>query len=117
VPTRNWVRPTRTYDLSEKAKVQALNDFLIFGTVAFSSFSSGALLTGFGWSTVQLAVLPFVLVAAAAALWLKLTPGERAHRDMRDCEPATPWLPAECSSGMFRADLLPPCRAWRVFMS
>jgi MFS family permease len=63
---------TRTYDTHEKAKVQAPNDFLIFGTVALSSFSSGALLTGFGWSMVQLAVLPFVVIATTAVLWLKL---------------------------------------------
>jgi MFS family permease len=63
---------TRTYDAHEKAKVQALNDFLIFGTVALSSFSSGALLTGFGWSMVQLAVLPFAVIATTAVLWLKL---------------------------------------------
>jgi MFS family permease len=63
---------TRAYDAHEKAKVQALNDFLIFGTVALSSFSSGALLTGFGWSMVQLAVLPFVVIATTAVLWLKL---------------------------------------------
>jgi len=107
---------TRTYDSSEKTKVQALNDFLIFGTVAFSSFSSGALLTGFGWSTVQLAILPFVLVAAAAAVWLKLHAWRAQAPRYVDRKPATVWLPAECSSGMFRADLLPPCRAWRVFM-
>lgn len=64
--------PTRSYAASEKAKVQALNDFLIFGTVALSSFASGALLTGFGWGMVQLALLPFVAVAASAILWLKL---------------------------------------------
>ncbi len=61
-----------TYDARERAKVQALNDFLIFGTVALSSFSSGALLTGFGWGMVQLAVLPFVVIATAAILRLKL---------------------------------------------
>ena len=44
---------TRSYDACETAKAQALNDFLIFGTVALSSFSSGALLTGFGRSTRQ----------------------------------------------------------------
>jgi hypothetical protein len=48
---------TRSYDPRETAKVQAFNDFLMFGTVALSSFSSGTLLTGFGWSMVQLAVL------------------------------------------------------------
>jgi len=63
---------TRSYDARETAKVQALNDFLIFGTVALSSFSSGALLTGFGWSMVQLAVLPLVVIATVAVLCLKL---------------------------------------------
>lgn len=63
---------TRTYTADEKAKVQALNDFLVFGTVALSSFASGALLSGVGWGMVQVAIAPFVLVAAGAILWLKL---------------------------------------------
>jgi MFS family permease len=62
---------TRTYEPVERAKVQALNDFTIFGTSTLSSFSSGALLAGFGWTTVQMTVLPFVVVAAAAILWLR----------------------------------------------
>jgi len=60
---------TRTYAGEEKGKVQALNDFLVFGTVTLSSFASGALLSGVGWSMVQIAVLPFVVVAACAVLW------------------------------------------------
>jgi MFS family permease len=62
---------TRTYEPVERAKVQAFNDFTIFGTSTLSAFSSGALLAGFGWTTVQLTVLPFVVVAAAAILWLR----------------------------------------------
>lgn len=65
---------TRVYSPEERAKVQALNDFLIFGTSTLSSFSSGALLAGFGWTTVQLAVLPAVAVAAVAVAWLRLRP-------------------------------------------
>ena len=38
---------TRTHRPEERAKVQALNDFLIFGT---STVSSGALLAGSGWT-------------------------------------------------------------------
>jgi len=57
---------TRTYTAEEKGKVQALNDFLIFGTVALSSFASGALLSGVGWAMVQIAIMPFVAVAAIA---------------------------------------------------
>jgi MFS family permease len=60
---------TRTYHAEEKGKVQALNDFLVFGTVAMSSFASGALLSGVGWGMVQIAVMPFVAVAAGAVLW------------------------------------------------
>jgi len=62
---------TRTYAPEERAKVQAFNDFTIFGTSTVSSFSSGALLAGFGWPAVQVAVMPFVVVAAAAILWLQ----------------------------------------------
>jgi MFS family permease len=62
---------TRTYEPAERAKVQAFNDFTIFGTSTLSSFSSGALLAEFGWPTVQLTVMPFVAVAAAAILWLR----------------------------------------------
>jgi MFS family permease len=62
---------TRVYAPEEKAKVQALNDFLIFGTVAVSSFASGALLSGLGWNMVQIAVMPFVVVAAATVFWLR----------------------------------------------
>lgn len=60
---------TRTYTAEEKGKVQALNDFLIFGTVAVSAFASGALLSGVGWAMVQVAMIPFVAAAAGAVLW------------------------------------------------
>jgi MFS family permease len=60
---------TRTYTAEEKGKVQALNDFLIFGTVALSSFASGALLSGVGWGMVQIAIMPFVAIAAGVVLW------------------------------------------------
>jgi predicted MFS family arabinose efflux permease len=64
---------TRTYRPDERAKVQALNDFTIFGTSTVASFSSGALLAGFGWATVQLTVMPFVALAAAVILWMHWT--------------------------------------------
>ncbi|HEV8680257.1 MAG TPA: MFS transporter [Stellaceae bacterium] len=63
---------TRTYAGEEKGKVQAFNDFLVFGTVTLSSFASGALLSGVGWEMVQIAVIPFVVVAAGAVLWWHL---------------------------------------------
>jgi MFS family permease len=65
---------TRTYTPEEKGKVQALNDFLIFGTVAVSAFASGALLSGVGWAMVQIAMIPFVAVAAGTVLWWRRQP-------------------------------------------
>jgi len=41
----------------------------VFGTVTLSSFASGAMLSGAGWILVQIAVMPFVVVAGAAVLW------------------------------------------------
>jgi MFS family permease len=46
----------------EKNKVQAFNDFLVFGTMAVGSFSSGQLLASYGWSAVNLVVYPPVLL-------------------------------------------------------
>ena len=54
---------------NERNKVQAFNDFLVFGSMAISSFSSGTLLVNFGWSTVNEVVFPVVLTAAALLAW------------------------------------------------
>lgn len=55
----------------ERNKVQAFNDFLIFGMMAIGSFSSGQLLANYGWSMVNKVVFPPVmlglLVLAAAS--------------------------------------------------
>ena len=53
----------------ERNRVQAFNDFLIFGTMAVGSFSSGQLLARFGWSTVNEVIFPLVALAAAALVW------------------------------------------------
>jgi predicted MFS family arabinose efflux permease len=54
---------------NERNKVQAFNDFLVFGSMAIGSFSSGMLLANFGWATVNEVVFPVVLVAGALLLW------------------------------------------------
>src|SRR5215469_1797816 len=46
----------------ERTKVQAFNDFLVFGMMALGSFSSGQLLANYGWAAVNLAVYPAVLL-------------------------------------------------------
>jgi MFS family permease len=51
-----------THRPPERNKVQAFNDFLVFGMMAVGSFSSGQLLANYGWSAVNLVVYPPVLL-------------------------------------------------------
>ena len=51
-----------THRPQERNKVQAFNDFLVFGVMALGSFSSGQLLANYGWSAVNLVVYPPVLL-------------------------------------------------------
>jgi MFS family permease len=51
-----------THRPQERNKVQAFNDFLVFGMMAVGSFSSGQLLANFGWSAVNMVVFPPVLL-------------------------------------------------------
>ncbi|MFA7668901.1 MAG: MFS transporter [Burkholderiaceae bacterium] len=63
---------TECYRPEERSKVQGLNDFLVFGTVAVASFSSGHLLNTGGWETVNTLMFPligFVLLLLAALAW------------------------------------------------
>jgi MFS family permease len=62
---------TEAYTPAEKAKTQAAHDFIMFGFVAFATFLSGRLLHGYGWAMVNYAGLPMILLALAAALWLR----------------------------------------------
>ncbi|MBB4381096.1 MFS transporter [Bradyrhizobium sp. SBR1B] len=50
----------------EKARVQSLNDFIVFGTMTFGSFLSGGLLSAYGWDTVLWISFPPLLLAVAA---------------------------------------------------
>src|SRR6195952_1502103 len=54
-----------THRPQERNKVQAFNDFLVFGVMALGSFSSGQLLANYGWSAVNLVVFPPVLLGLA----------------------------------------------------
>src|ERR1700712_711081 len=54
-----------THRPQERNKVQAFNDFRVFGTMALGSFSSGQLLANYGWSAVNIVVFPPVLLGFA----------------------------------------------------
>ncbi len=55
----------------ERAKAQALNDFLVFTTTALTSFASGAVQSALGWQAVNTLSLAPVLLALGAAIWLE----------------------------------------------
>ena len=55
-----------THRPEERTRVQAFNDFLVFGTMAIGSFSSGQLLVLYGWASVNWVVFPPVIVGLGA---------------------------------------------------
>lgn len=60
---------TACYTPAERTKVQALNDFLVFGTVALASFGSGQLLHSVGWSGINIGMQPLVVIVLAIMAW------------------------------------------------
>ena len=63
---------TEAYTLAEKAKTQGMNDLLIYLTMGSTSLTSGAILYGFGWNTLNLTALPLLAITAIAILWLAM---------------------------------------------
>lgn len=62
---------TETYRPEERAKTQALNNFLVFSTVTVASLSAAALLIQLRWQAVLLGVVPLLVLILALVLWLK----------------------------------------------
>ena len=62
----------------EKGIVQGMNDFFVFGGVTVASLSSGGLMNCSGgspvegWTAVNMAMAPFLLLAAGALIWLSV---------------------------------------------
>ncbi|KIC22469.1 MFS transporter [Leisingera sp. ANG-Vp] len=70
------------HDSHEKGRMQGLNDLLVFGGVTMASLASGGLMNCSGgnpvdgWSAVNLAMGPFLVLAGGALMWLVLRPKE-----------------------------------------
>lgn len=62
---------TTCYRPNERGKAQALNDFLVFGTTATSSFMAGFLQEHWGWYPLNWFSVLLILAAAAAVVWLR----------------------------------------------
>ena len=67
---------TNSHSEAERGRIQGMNDLFVFGGVTVASFSSGGLMncTGgnhlTGWTYVNLAIFPMLLIAAATLIWL-----------------------------------------------
>ena len=68
-----------THRPQERNKVQAFNDFLVFGMMAIGSFSSGQLLANYGWSAVNLVVYPPVLLGLVVLMFASFARRRRAR--------------------------------------
>lgn len=61
---------------NERGRVQGLNDMLVFGCVTLASLASGGLMNCSGgtpvagWQAVNYAMIPFLLLAGGALVWL-----------------------------------------------
>ncbi|MDJ0823419.1 MAG: MFS transporter [Paracoccaceae bacterium] len=64
----------------ERGRMQGLNDLLVFGGVTVASLASGGLMNcsggtpEAGWTAVNLAMAPFLVLAGGALIWLALRP-------------------------------------------
>jgi len=54
---------TKTYQPADKAKIQGLNDFLVFGSAAIASMLAGYWQSLFGWEILNMLMLPVILIA------------------------------------------------------
>ena len=61
---------TGTYTSAEKGKAQATNDLTIFAVGLLASLTAGVLQNTIGWQALNMMLLPWLAVAAAAVLWL-----------------------------------------------
>ena len=71
---------TASHSVEERGRMQGLNDLIVFGGVTLASFSSGGLMNcsggsvQAGWTAVNMAMLPFLVLAGGSLIWLALRP-------------------------------------------
>ncbi len=74
-----------SHEAHERGRMQGLNDLLVFGGVTFASLSSGGLMNCSGgtavegWTAVNLAMAPFLVLAGGALIWLAMRPKDMAR--------------------------------------
>lgn len=70
---------------AERGRMQGLNDLIVFGGVTFASLASGGLMNCSGgtavegWTAVNIAMAPALMLAGGALIWLVLRPDAEAR--------------------------------------
>ncbi|MEE9453990.1 MAG: MFS transporter [Paracoccaceae bacterium] len=70
---------SRAHTPAERGRVQGMNDFMVFGMVTLASLSSGGLMNCSGgsaeqgWQAVNLAMIPFLMLASGALIWFVIS--------------------------------------------
>lgn len=73
---------TSSHAPHERGRMQGMNDLIVFGGVTMASLSSGSLMNCSGgtaqegWMAVNMAMLPFLVLATGALIWLAMQPKE-----------------------------------------
>ena len=68
----------RAHAPEERGRVQGMNDAIVFGCVTLASLASGGLMNcagadaEAGWSAVNIAMAPFLMLAGGALIWLSM---------------------------------------------
>ncbi len=60
---------TTAYTAAERVRVQSTHDFIVFGSVAMTALTSGAVQATHGWNVLNLTVAPPVLIAFVVVGW------------------------------------------------
>lgn len=58
-----------SHETVERVRVQATHDFIVFGGVAGTAFSSGAIHSAYGWDALNLTVVPPIALALGVVGW------------------------------------------------
>ncbi len=70
------------HTVEERGRMQGMNDMIVFGGVTFASLASGGLMNCSGgdavtgWTSVNIAMAPFLMLAGGALIWLIMRPQE-----------------------------------------
>ena len=74
---------TYSYNMAERYRAQAVNEFLVFGTSATASLLAGTMMYYFGWNRLMLIPIPILILICVALLAVRHDPllQRRGHVD------------------------------------